>query len=68
MSSIALEQLFDILPENYELRIVDINDKELARYDGRNSIPEKFNKDKIYEIRILRGDCLKIILDLFYVD
>lgn len=42
--AMTLEALFRVLPEETEVIVYDdYTDDELARYDGRNSIPEKFN-------------------------
>lgn len=46
-----LETLYTVLREEQTITILDYDSyEELARYDGRDSIPMKFNKYKVVEI------------------
>ena len=45
-----LIDIITLITDNSNVIITDLNNKELARYDGKNSIPKKYNKKEVVEI------------------
>ena len=42
-----LIELLEVISEYAEVKILDSDDMEIARYDGKNSIPEELNDREI---------------------
>lgn len=45
-----LIDIITLITDNSNVIITDLNNKELARYDGKNSIPNKYNDKEVVEI------------------
>lgn len=45
-----LIDIITLITDNSNVIITDLNNNELARYDGKNSIPKKYNKKEVVEI------------------
>ena len=45
-----LIDLISLIQDNTLVIISDLNNNEIARYDGKNSIPNKYNKKEVVEI------------------
>ena len=45
-----LIDIISLITDNSNVIISDLNNKELARYDGKNSIPNKYNNKEVVEI------------------
>ena len=46
----GLIDIITLITDNSNVIITDLNNKELARYDGKNSIPNKYNNKEVVEI------------------
>ena len=44
-----LIDIITLITDNSNVIITDLNNKELARYDGKNSIPNKYNDKEVVE-------------------
>lgn len=45
-----LLDLISLIQDNTLVIISDLNNNEIARYDGKNSIPNKYNEKEVVEI------------------
>jgi hypothetical protein len=45
-----LIDIISLITDNSNVIITDLNNNELARYDGKNSIPKKYNDKEVVEI------------------
>ena len=45
-----LIDIITLITDNSNVIITDLNNKEIARYDGKNSIPNKYNNKEVVEI------------------
>lgn len=45
-----LLDLISLIQDNTTVIISDLNNNEVARYDGKNSIPKKYNNKKVVEV------------------
>jgi len=45
-----LLDLISLIQDSTTVIISDLNNNEVARYDGKNSIPNKYNNKKVVEI------------------
>ena len=45
-----LLDLISLIQDSTTVIISDLNNNEIARYDGKNSIPTKYNDKKVLEI------------------
>lgn len=54
--------VFESVGENEELHIYNKSGEEIARYDGRDSIPEELNDAYIFDL-FTRANYTAIILD-----
>lgn len=51
-----LIDVLEIVNENAEVRVYNSDGDEIARYDGKNSIPENLNGEEVDEIRPMKDD------------
>ena len=51
-----LINLLEIINENAEVRVYNSDGDEIARYDGRNSIPKSLNGEEVDRIRPMEGN------------
>lgn len=45
-----LLDLISLIQDNTTVIISDLNNNEISRYDGKNSIPNKYNKKEVVEV------------------
>jgi hypothetical protein len=45
-----LIDIITLITDNSNVIITDLNNKEIARYDGKNSIPNKYNNKEVVEV------------------
>ena len=63
-----LEELFNIIPETSDVIITDIDEYELARYDGRCSVDTYYNNKEVYRINAIKTNVFQIRLNLYKED
>jgi len=54
-----LEEIYPFIPDTVNVRIKNQEDSVLAIYDGKDSIPKKYNEREIVELRA-DNNCLEI--------
>lgn len=50
----TLIQVLELISDSAEVRVYNTNDEEIARYNGKDSIPEELNEEHVECIRALR--------------
>lgn len=53
----TLIQVLELISDSAEVRVYNTNDDEIARYNGKDSIPEKLNEEPVDCIRALCDYC-----------
>lgn len=49
----TLIQVLELISDSTEVRVYDSNGNEIARYDGRDSIPTQLNEESVDYIRAM---------------
>lgn len=45
-----LIDLLEVIDDNQDVIITDANNNEIAKYDGNDSIPDRYNNDRIISV------------------
>ena len=61
-----LQDILGLIPDNQTVVITDWKNEEIARYDGKNSIPDHYNDLDIEKITAKKGTIF-ISINLIYI-